>query len=106
LILFVKIAVLLPNDLTMRKLMNPIIQILKELNISDEKINELFQALTENPMMAMAFIAQLGIPPEKLQAIMSLVMADPGLIEQAVNELGLDFSKVEEAKARLKSGDV
>ncbi len=86
--------------------MNPIIQILKELNISDDKINELFQALTENPMMAMAFIAQLGIPPEKLQAIMSLVMADPGLIEQAVNELGLDFSKVEEAKARLKAGDV
>lgn len=85
--------------------MNPIIQILKELNISDEKISELFQALTENPMMAMAFIAQLAIPPEKLQSIMSLVMADPGLIEQAVNELGLDFSKVEEAKARLKAGD-
>jgi hypothetical protein len=37
---------------------------------------------------------------------MSLVMADPGLIEQAVNELGLDFSKVEEAKAKFKVGDV
>ncbi|TMM47044.1 DUF2999 family protein [Colwellia ponticola] len=85
--------------------MNPIIETLKELNISDEKINELFQALTENPMMAMAYIAQLEIPPEKLQSIMSLVMADPGLIEQAVVELGLDFSKVEEAKARLKAGD-
>ncbi|RGP39455.1 hypothetical protein BPTFM16_02902 [Altererythrobacter insulae] len=56
-------------------------------------------------MMAMAYIAQLEIPPEKLQSIMSLVMADPGLIEQAVVELGLDFSKVEEAKARLKAGD-
>lgn len=84
--------------------MNPILQILKELNVSDEKINELFNALTENPMMAMAFIAQLGLPPEKLQEIMSLVMADPGLIEEAVNELGLDFSKVEAAKAKLKEG--
>jgi len=82
--------------------MNPIIQLLKEQNITDEKINELFQALTENPIMAMTFIAQLGIPPEKLQAIMSIVMADPGLIEEAVNELGLDFSKVVEAKAELK----
>lgn len=85
--------------------MNPIIQTLKELNVSDEKIKELFQALTENPMMAMAYIAQLEVPPEKLQSIMSLVMADPGLIEEAVVELGLDYSKVEEAKAKLKAGD-
>ena len=34
---------------------------------------------------------------------MSLVMADPGLIEQAVTELGLDYSKVEEAKAKALS---
>jgi hypothetical protein len=86
--------------------MNPIIQILTELNIGDDKISELFKALTENPMMAMAFIGQLNIPADKLQSIMSLVMADPGLIEQAVNDLGLDFSKVEEAKAKLKAGDV
>jgi hypothetical protein len=85
--------------------MNPIIQILTELSISDDKISELFKALTENPMMAMVFIGQLNIPADKLQSIMSLVMADPGLIEQAVNELGLDFSKVEEAKAKLKAGD-
>jgi hypothetical protein len=84
--------------------MNPIIQVLKEANVSDEKINELFNALTENPMMAMGFITQLGLPPEKLQEVMSIVMADPGLIEEAVNELGLDFSKVEAAKEKLKEG--
>jgi len=84
--------------------MNPIIQTLTELNVSQEKINELFQALTENPLMAMGLIQQLGIPPEKLQEIMGLVMSQPSLIKEAVEELGLDFSKVEAAKSKLKQG--
>lgn len=84
--------------------MNPIIQLLKELNISNDKISELFQALTENPLMAMGLIQQLGIPPEKLQVIMGLVMTQPELIKEAVEELGLDFSKVAAAKAKLKAG--
>ncbi len=82
--------------------MNPIIQSLKELNISDDKIAELFTTLTENPMMAMATIQGLGLPPEKLQAIMMMVMSQPELIKEAVNELGLDYAKVEEAKNKLK----
>ena len=84
--------------------MNPIIAMLKEHNISDEKINELFQTLTDNPLMAMGVIQQLGIPPEQLQAMMSLVMTQPDLIKEAVDELGLDFSKVEAAKSKLKEG--
>ncbi len=84
--------------------MNPIIQMLKEQNISEGKINELFQALTENPLMAMGIIQQLGIPSEKLQAIMGLVMTQPDLIKEAVEELGLDFSRVEAAKSKLKEG--
>lgn len=84
--------------------MNPIIAMLKEHNISDEKINELFQTLTDNPLMAMGVIQQLGIPPEKLQAMMGLVMTQPNLIKEAVDELGLDFSKVEAAKSKLKEG--
>lgn len=45
--------------------MNPIIAILKEHNVTDAKINELFQALTDNPLMAMGIIGQLGIPDRK-----------------------------------------
>ncbi|ACJ27442.1 Conserved hypothetical protein [Shewanella piezotolerans WP3] len=82
--------------------MNPILAILKEHNISDAQISELFQTLTENPMMAMATIGQLGIPAEKLQQMMALVMQTPTLIKEAVLELGLDFSKVEAAKAQLQ----
>jgi hypothetical protein len=84
--------------------MNPIIQMLKEQNISDEKIKELFEALTDNPLMAMGVIQQLGISPDKLQEIMGVVMTQPNLIQEAVEELGLDFSKVEAAKAKLKEG--
>ena len=66
--------------------MNPIIQILNESNISKEKTEELFQALTENPMMAIAMIQTMGIAPEKLQQIMGLVMSNPNLIKEAVEE--------------------
>lgn len=82
--------------------MNPIIAILKEHQISDEQIKSVFQALTENPLMAMNTVQQLGIEQEKLQQLMMLVMQDPSLIKDAVDELGLDFSQVEAAKATLK----
>lgn len=82
--------------------MNPIIALLKENNISDEQISEVFQALTQNPLAAMATIGQLGLPQEQLQLLMGQVMQNPALIKEAVEELGLDFSKVEEAKQRMQ----
>ncbi|MCV5900027.1 DUF2999 domain-containing protein, partial [Escherichia coli] len=54
--------------------MNPIIALLKENNISDEQINEIFQTLTQNPLAAMATISQLGLPQDKLQMLMAQVM--------------------------------
>ncbi|MEI6859099.1 MAG: DUF2999 family protein [Shewanella sp.] len=81
--------------------MNPILEILKEHNISETQINELFQTLTENPISAIATIGQLGLPPEKLQLLMTQVMQNPALIKEAVVELGLDFSKVDAAKSQL-----
>lgn len=81
--------------------MNPIIQLLKDANISDEKTKEVFQSLTENPLMAMNIIGALGIAPEKLQAVMMQVITTPQLIEEAVEELGFDFSAVQKAKEQL-----
>jgi hypothetical protein len=83
--------------------MNPILAMLKEHNISDAQISELFQALTQNPLAAMATLGQLDLPQEKLQLLMGQVMQNPALIKEAVEELGLDFSKVEEAKQRLQN---
>ncbi|MGL5047167.1 MAG: DUF2999 family protein [Shewanella sp.] len=81
--------------------MNPIIALLKEHHISDAQIHQLFQTLTENPLMAMGTLGQLGIPAAQLQQLLGLVMQNPTLIKEAVLELGLDFSKVEAAKANL-----
>lgn len=82
--------------------MNPIIQTLKDHNVSDDRITEVFQALTQNPLAAMTIIQGLGIAQDKLQALMMMVMTNPDLIKQAVEELNLDFSKVEAAKATLQ----
>ncbi len=82
--------------------MNPILAMLKENNISDAQVNELFQTLTQNPLAAMATIGQLGLPQEQLQMLMAQVMQNPALIKEAVEELGLDFSKVVEAKEKLQ----
>jgi hypothetical protein len=82
--------------------MNPIIQTLKDHNVNDQKIAEVFQALTQNPLAAMTIIQSLGIPQEKLKALMMMVMSNPDLIKQAVEELKLDFSKVEAATAKLQ----
>lgn len=81
--------------------MNPIIALLKENNISDQQIGEIFQTLTQNPLAAMATISQLGLPQDKLQLLLGQVMQNPALIKEAVLELGLDFAKVEAAKEQL-----
>jgi len=83
--------------------MNPILQLLKEANISDEQIRSIFEELTTNPLMAMATIGQLGLAPEKLQPVMTQVMMNPDLIKQAVDELGLDYLAVEKAKDQLNN---
>jgi len=82
--------------------MNPIIQTLKDHHLSEQQITEVFQALTQNPLAAMTIIQGLGIPQDKLQLLMMTVMSNPGLIKEAVEELNLDFSKVEAAKAKLE----
>lgn len=83
--------------------MNPIIQLLKNQNVSEEKVKELFETLTNNPFGALQFIQGLGFPPEELQKMISMVMQQPALIKDAVNELGLDFSAVEKAQETMKS---
>ncbi len=82
--------------------MNPILEMLNKHNINNQQINDLFETLTQNPLAAMANIGQLGLPQDQLQLLMGQIMQNPQLIKEAVEELGLDFSKVEQAKNKLQ----
>lgn len=82
--------------------MNPIIDMLKKHNVSNEQINQLFETLTQNPLAAMSSLGQLGLPQDQLQILMGQVMQNPQIMRDAVDELGLDFSKVEQAKNKLQ----
>jgi len=82
--------------------MNPIIKILTDQKINEEKIKELFVTLTSNPMAAVGIVGSIGIPPEKLQELMGMIMTNPGLIKEAVEELGLDMAALEKAKQQLQ----
>ncbi len=84
--------------------MNPIIQLLKDQQLSDERISAIFKELTENPLAAMNTIAGLGIPQDQLQPVMMQVMTNPSLIQEAVIELGLDERALEKAKQELNKG--
>ncbi|WNC70162.1 DUF2999 family protein [Thalassotalea nanhaiensis] len=82
--------------------MNPIIQLLKDENISDQQIADVFKQLTDNPMVAMAIISQMGIAQDKLQQLMMQVMTNPQLIQDAVAELGLDMDAALQAKDKFQ----
>ncbi|QJY41356.1 DUF2999 family protein [Vibrio cholerae] len=82
--------------------MNPIKAMLKENNISNVLINSLFQTRTQNPLAVMATLAQLCLPQDKMQILLAQLMQNQALIKQAVEELGLDYAKVEPAKAKLQ----
>jgi hypothetical protein len=83
--------------------MNPIISLLKKLNINETDIKALFTTLTENPMNAMVEIQKLGVPTEQLQTLMMMVMTTPALIKEAVEELGLDVSVFKKAQEKMNN---
>ncbi|MQD84182.1 DUF2999 family protein, partial [Vibrio parahaemolyticus] len=56
----------------------------------------------QNPLVSMATISHIVLPQDQPKALMAQVMQNTGLNKEAVEELGLEFSKVVEAKAKLQ----
>ena len=84
--------------------MNPIRQILEAHNISQETVIELFQSFKTNPMAGLAKVQELGLPPEKLQEMMGILMSSPTIFEDTIRDYGLDVNEVMEAQKKASGG--
>ena len=47
------------------------------LNIPDEKVAQLIEAVKVNPMSALGLVGELNIPPQVLQQMMAIAMTNP-----------------------------
>ena len=81
--------------------MSQIRTIIESLNIPEEKLKALAQALNENPMSAMTLVQELNIPPQILQDIMALVMSNPEAIKDFAKSLGINDATISALNAKL-----
>lgn len=82
--------------------MSQIKEMIASLNIPEEKLRELAEALNQNPMSAMALVQQLNIPPQTLQGIMALVLSNPEAIKDFAKSVGVRDETLTELEAKLK----
>lgn len=83
--------------------MSQIANLMKQLNIPDEKLKALATALNENPMSALALVQELNIPPETLQQLMGIVMTNPASVVEFAKSLGVSDETVKEVQERLNN---
>ncbi len=82
--------------------MNPIKKILEDHQVTQEKVVDLFTTFKSNPMEALMKFQALGLPQEKLQEMMGLIMSSATLFEETVKEYGLDLNEVLEAQKKAE----
>lgn len=76
-------------------------ELLKNLDISTEQLQELAQNLQNNPMMALSVVREMNIPPEVLQRMAAIVMADPEEITLFAKDLGFDQKQIQEVEDQM-----
>ena len=82
--------------------MNPLLAMLDKHKIEKQQIQNLMETLKTDKIGALGVISSWGIPPEEIQALMGQVMFNPGILEEAVAELGLKMEEVIQAKKDLE----
>ena len=75
------------------------------LNIPEEKIKELINTVTTNPMMAMPLLSELNIPAETMQKMMAIVMANPSELIALAKEFGVSEETVNDVASKVLPTD-
>lgn len=82
--------------------MSELLELIKSLNIPQEKLSELASNFTSNPLAAMASLQSLNISPETLQKMVTLVMANPESISELGEKLGVPSDTAEKIKHKIE----
>ena len=81
--------------------MSQLAELFKDSNVTKDQLVDLVKTLLENPMMAMAKVQELNLPPQMMQQIMGIVMANPGEISEFAKSLGIDLDLVDKVKEKV-----
>jgi hypothetical protein len=81
--------------------MSQLAELFKDSNITKDQLVDLVKTLLDNPMAAMAKVQELNLPPQMVQQIMGIVMANPGEIGDFAKSLGIDMNLVEKVKEKV-----
>jgi len=69
--------------------MSSLREVIKELQIPDEKIHQIVETLNRNPMEVMTILQELNLPQEKMQQLFGAAMMDTGAIAELAKEYGI-----------------
>ena len=77
--------------------MSGLFEMLKELDIPEDKLQEIAAAAKENPMAAMGAIQEY-FTPEMIQKFMAFSMSNPDALGDLASQAGISEEKLQEAK--------
>lgn len=70
-------------------------QLIADLNIPQDKLLGLVESFKTSPMEAFAAFQSLNLAPEKVQALMQFLMANPNAAKDLAGEYGVDPSELD-----------
>lgn len=74
-----------------------------ELKLTPEQQKELSHAVRENPMAAISLIQTFNIPPELIQKMIGMMMANPEALKNIAAAAGVSADLVDQVSSSLQS---
>ena len=81
--------------------MSELKKLFESLNIPNDKVLKLIEAVKTNPMSALALVGELNIPPQVMQQMMGIAMTNPAELMNLAKELGVSEDLVKDVKSKV-----